>query len=114
MFNALLKSAKVSAKVAGVLSAGSIVKPTLRGDGGGGFVLVLGRMGIQNGMVVRYGSKKAPLSVTTEITTLDGKTETEIFQVTDADGVHLGKVNAEDVQALVKNIKSIKVVEIKG
>jgi len=113
MFSALLKkSAKVSGK--GLLAVGAEVSPKVRGDGGGGIVLVLGRMGIQEGTTVRYGSKKAPLTVTCEIVAKDGKKETEVFQVPYADGVRLGKVDAAEVNAIVANIKSITIKEIKG
>ena len=109
-FTSLLSKASKSPTKVAFLCVGDSIKPTIRSNGGTGLVLVLGRIGHADGS---YGSKKNPVSLTVEMKTKDGETQTETLCVTDADGVHLGTATRSEVEAMIASIASMTVKEIK-
>ena len=109
-FGRLLAGTKSTTKgKAGALKVGDLIKPSLRSDGGEGFVMRIGR--VMRGET--YASRKNPIQLTVKIQTKDGQEKEETLPVTDADGVHLGKVNKAEVEAMLAEISRMEVVEIK-
>jgi len=108
MFNAFVAKKSVAAKGGSSLKAGDSVNLRLRNDGNGGFVLVVGRILVGD----KYPSRKNPVSVTLEMKAKDGKVSEEVLQITDADGVHLGKCNKEEVEKMIAGLASVTVKKI--
>ena len=108
-FGQLLAGTKTSKGKAASIRIGDLIKPALRSDGGEGFVMRIGRV-MRDGA---YASRKNPIQLTVKIQTKDGQEKEETLPVTDADGVHLGKVNKAEVEAMLAEISRMEVVEIK-
>ena len=109
-FEQLLAGTKSTSKgKAGALKVGDLIKHSLRSDGGEGFVMKVGR--VMRGET--YASRKNPIQLTVKILTKDGQETVETLPVTDADGVHLGRVSKAEVEAMLAEIKQMQVVEIK-
>ena len=110
-FSALLnKTTSKGATKATVLKEGDVVHPTVRSDGGHGFVLKLGRVVNASGT---YASKKNPINITVEILSKDGEKDTQTLAVTDADGVHLGVTDRVEIDKMLASIESMTIKEIK-
>jgi hypothetical protein len=109
-FASLLNKANKPASKAGFLAVGDVVTPSIRSDGGKGLVLKLGRVCHSD---KSYASKKNPISLTVEIKTKAGETTTEVLSVTDADGCHLGTAERSEVEAMLAQIDTMTVKEIK-
>jgi len=103
------KAGKAS-KAAGSLKAGDLVEGFgLRGDGGRGLVLKLGRLTHSDGS---YGSRKNPVKLVVDVLYRDGRTEQQRFDVVAANGVHLGEAVRSEVEGFVGSVKSFRVVSV--